>query len=109
MAGAVLALAAAVIVDGPRGAAGMALGLCGAAIGVAGIAMVVGRIGHEAPLGSKGRYGVVFPVLVFLMKLPVYAALGMLANRLGGAAFGCFLSGIVLVYFGVVAWASARS
>jgi hypothetical protein len=105
---AVAALAAAFALGGAPGLGGMALGLVGAMFGATGLVLVMNLVGTRSKAAGGERFGVIVPVLVFLLKIPMYALLGTFAQRIGGAAFGCFLAGVVLVYFGLVAWASAR-
>jgi len=96
------ALAASFLLGGVAGFTGMLLGLGGATFGVMGLILVTQLVAHSSSTETTGRKGVLIPVLFFLAKIPVYVGLGFLANRLGGAGFGCFLAGVVLVYSGVV-------
>ncbi len=105
----VVALGIAYLISGILGLAGMALGLFGTAFSVVALWGVVRMCGRAAPEGAAPRLGAFVTVLAFLVKLPVFIVLGMLAQRLGGAAVPCFLLGLGLVYFGLVGWALASS
>lgn len=104
-----LALGVAYLISGMLGLAGMALGLFGTAFSVIALWGVVRMCGNAAPAGAAPRLGAFVTVLAFLVKLPVFILLGMLAQHLGGAAVPCFLLGLGLVYFALVGWALAAS
>lgn len=91
-----------------HGLQGMALGLGGAAFGITALILVIQLIGAAATKGRASRFGAAVSILAFLAKLPLYFVLWKLAQHIGGAAPGCFLTGVCLVYFAVVAWAATR-
>jgi hypothetical protein len=93
---------AALTFGGYVGLEGFALGFGGATFGVTGLYLVTQLVARSAQAGHPSKKGILIPVLFFLAKIPVYIGLGILANRLGGAGFNCFLAGIVLVYSVVV-------
>jgi hypothetical protein len=104
----VSALSVAYAMAGVGGLLAMVLGLAAAGFGVAGLVLAT-RLVAQAAAGQKpGSAGVLLPGLFFLFKLPVFVGIGMWVQGMGGAALSCFLAGVVLVYFGLVAWAAAR-
>ncbi|HRI43006.1 MAG TPA: hypothetical protein PLL78_09425 [Fimbriimonadaceae bacterium] len=94
---------------GEIGLAGMALGLVGTGFSIVALWWVVRLTGGLAPLGAAPRFGASLAILAFLAKLPIFIALGLVAQRLGGPAPGCFLLGLGLVYLALVGWALASS
>ena len=103
-----LALAGAALIGSVNGLFGMAMGLAGAAVGVAGLILATKLAGAAATAGAKPSLGVLLTVIVFLAKIPLFFVLWTLSQSLGGSAPGCFLAGVLLVYFGLVAWAVSR-
>jgi nitrate/nitrite transporter NarK len=89
--------------------AGLALGMGATGFSLWALWGVVQLLGRSAEVGTPPARGSSLVVLAFLVKLPLFVALGMLAHRLGGAAPACFLAGLGLVYFALVAWALAKS
>jgi hypothetical protein len=106
--GTVAALVVAFAVAGQQGLVGMGVGLAGASFGVTGLVLATGLVGRAASRGRTGGVGALMGVMAFLLKLPVYYVLWGLSQQIGGAAPACFLTGIVLVYLALVAWAVAR-
>jgi hypothetical protein len=102
------AIAGAVILAGVSGLAGMTLGLVSGGFGAFVLWQLIQLVGKAMTVGGNTRTGTVVTVLAFFAKLPLYIFAGMLATRLGHGAFSCFLTGVVLVYFGLIAWALAR-
>ena len=105
---AVVGLASALLIAGSSGLIGMSLGLFGAAVGVAGLILATRLAGGVATAGAKPGLGVLLTLIVFAAKVPLYFALWTLSRSLGEGAPGCFLAGVVLVYFCLVAWAVSR-
>lgn len=50
------------------------------------------------------RLGTTYVIFLFLVKVPVFVALSLLARRVGGAAIPCFVAGIGLVYSALIGW-----
>lgn len=84
--------------------AGMALGLAGTAFCVIALWGMIKMLGRTYEDVKQARFATGLLVLAFFAKLPVYMALGMLAQRLGGPAPTCFLLGLALVYCALVGW-----
>lgn len=61
-----------------------------------------------AKIRSATRRGTVLIVTTFFIKLPVFAAFALVAQRAGEGALGAFAAGILLVYFGLVGWALGK-
>lgn len=101
-------LVGSAIFGGIRGLGGAALGLTSGAFGVFVLWQLIQLVGKAAAAGGNTKTGTILTVIAFFMKLPLYVFCGMAANRLGGAAFACFLAAVVLVYSGLIAWALAR-
>jgi|DewCreStandDraft_4_1066084.scaffolds.fasta_scaffold203845_2 hypothetical protein len=97
------------LIAGEVALAGMALGLVGTGFSILALWWVVRLTGGLAPLGAAPRFGASLTILAFLVKLPLFIALGFLAHRLGGPAPGAFLLGLGLVYFALVGWALASN
>jgi len=103
-----LALAVAALIGKADGLIGMAMGIAGAAVGVAGLILATKFAGSAANAGAKPSFGVLLTIVVFAAKIPLFYVLWTLSQSVGGAAPGCFLTGVVLVYFCLVAWAVSR-
>jgi hypothetical protein len=103
-----LALGGAAIFGNVGGLLGMAMGLAGAAVGVVGLILATRLAGAAATAGAKPGLGVFLTIVVFAAKIPLYYVLWTLSQSFGGSAPGCFLAGVVLVYFCLVAWAVSR-
>ena len=101
------AAAIALLWGSAKGLAGLAIGLVSAAFGVTGLFFLNRLLEVGASKSRKGGAGAGMAMITFAAKIPVYIVAGMLAKRIGGAAFTCFLAGIILVYSAVVVWASA--
>ena len=104
----VIALVISFILGGTQGLAGMLIGLASALFGVAVLWQLVQLLGRSVSAGRNAGCGTFLTIGGFFAKLPLYIACGMVAARLGHAAFSCFLAGVVLVYFCLVARAVAR-
>ena len=91
-----------------KGLEGFILGTAGSAFNLWALWAIIGVASRSAAAGQPPRRGTFVIVLAFLVKLPVFIALGLLANRIGGAAPTCFLAGIGLVYSALVGWALAQ-
>lgn len=96
------------LAGGPRGLAGLALGMAATGFSLWALWGVVQLLGRSAEAGAEPSKGSALVVLAFLVKLPLFVGLGLLAHRLGGSAGACFLVGLGLVYFALVAWALAK-
>ena len=105
---AVLALIGAAVEGGAIGIAGMLLGLTSALFGLIVLWYLIGVIGKAMTEGGNPGVGTWMTIMGVFLKVPILILAWMAAKRLGHAAPGCFLFGLVLVYFGVVAWANAR-
>lgn len=94
---------------GWRGSVGITLGVGATWFNCWALWMLIGFMGRavEGSGSSKGLTALV--ILAFLFKLPLLIGLGLLTRFLGGAAFPCFVSGLGMVYFGLVGWAVART
>jgi hypothetical protein len=92
------------------------LGLTGFGLGVGGsifnlfATWGIIRLGAGAsPKGKRQWLRGAAAVLGFLIKLPIFVALGLWAMRMGGPALPHFLGGIGLVYSALVGWVLAKS
>ncbi len=85
----------------------MALGLSSGTFGAFALWQLILLVGKMATSGAGHRFGSLLTIVAFFAKLPLYMFCGMLASRLGHGAFGCFLAGVVLVYFCLVTWAAS--
>lgn len=105
---AVVAMTAAYFVSGPNGLAGMSLGIFATLFNLWALSKIIGLVGNAAPKGQPERLGAIWTVLAFFVKLPLFVALGIVSQRIGGGAPGCFLVGLGLVYSALVGWALTR-
>lgn len=90
------------------GIAGMSIGLAGGAFGGGALLLMIRLLQFSAGQHKPSSFGV---ALVFLMvgaKIPVLIGLSKWSQAIGAAAFDCFLAGVMLVYFGLIAWAGTR-
>ncbi len=94
---------------GERGLKGAALGVFATGFNTVALWGVVRLLGYAFEQGSPPRIGASFAVLAFLIKLPLFIAFGVLAQRIGGPAPACFLIGLAMVYSCLVGWALAQS
>ncbi len=94
---------------GSTGLIGMAVGLAGTTFNTWALWGAIRLLGKAHGRKDPGRFGAFFIVLAFLVKLPVIVLLGMMMQRLGGAAPSCFLVGLLLVYSALIGWAMAQS
>jgi hypothetical protein len=92
---------------GESGLKGVVLGLFATGFNILALAGVVWLLGKAHKSGQPPRLGASFAVLAFLIKLPLFVAFGVLANRMGGAAPTCFLLGLGMVYCALIGWALA--
>ena len=104
---AAVALAVAGAAGQMKGVAGMLLGLAAAAVGVYILYRIIAVIGNAMTEGGNPMAGTILAVFGALLKVPLLLLANAAANRLGGAAPGCFLAGVILVYSSLVAWAAA--
>lgn len=104
----VAALMASFAFAGTQGLEGMALGISGATFNLWALRAIIGLATANATSELGRRKGTLYIVLAFFIKLPLFIALGVTANRVGGPAPSCFLLGLGLVYFGLVGWSLAR-
>jgi len=109
LAGAIafLALVASALIAGTNGLAGLAMGIAGSAFNLWALKAIIGLATPYSETEIARRKGTFLIVLAFLVKLPVFIALGLVANHLGGHAPGCFLLGLALVYLALVGWVLA--
>lgn len=66
-------------------------------------------VGGSVHDGESVRAGTAALVFSFLLKLPVLVMLGIVIQRLGGHALGCFVVGLTMVYFAAIGWGCAHS
>lgn len=95
-------------VGGVTGLAGMAIGLSSALFGVFILWQLICIIGKAITEGGNPTVGTIMTGFGFFLKVPILIFAYMAATRIGHAAPNCFLAGLMLVYFAVVAWAIAR-
>lgn len=105
---AILALLGSWLFGEVRGLQGMLLGLASAGFGVAALVLLVRFLGAASTGGATSPFGSALSIAAFLLKLPLYWVVWTVAQRLGGAAPGCFLTGVCLVYFALVVRASVH-
>lgn len=91
-----------------RGLEGMALGLASATFGVFALKMVIGLLGDAVGRGATSPFGATVSILAFFAKIPLYIVVWGVSQKIGDPAPGCFLTGVILVYSLLVAWASTR-
>jgi hypothetical protein len=102
------ALAVSGIAVGARGLAGMVIGLTSALFGVFILWQLICVIGKAVTEGGSPALGTGLTIFGFFLKLPILGFAYIAARAIGHGALGCFLAGLMLVYFAVVAWAIAR-
>ncbi len=105
---ALIAVGVAYALGGEKGLIGMTLGLFGTGFNLWAMWKVIVLIGKASEVGRPQRVGATLTALAFLVKLPLFVALGIVAQRLGGAAPGCFLGGLGLVYSALIGWSLIR-
>jgi len=93
---------------GLSGLQGMAMGVFASLFNLWAMWKIIQLSGKASLVGQPQRVGATLIVLAFLVKLPLFVALGLAAQRIGGAASGCFLAGLGLVYSALVGWALTR-
>lgn len=103
-AAAVGAIAAGWAASGPLGAVGMALGLTAGTVGVLGLAAAVKLVTQAGENGRKGCGLTLLYTIVFLFKLPFFAALCWIAVEMGGPGPATFVLGLLLVYCWLAGW-----
>ncbi len=102
------AAAAVVWQGGAKGLLGMSAGAACSLFVLWGWMLVSGQMARTAERsGGKGAW--LLTVLVFLVKAPVYMAVSVLVQRLGGPGPVSFLMGVAWVYSVAVIWAVARA
>ncbi|MEA2554609.1 MAG: hypothetical protein QOJ65_2785 [Fimbriimonadaceae bacterium] len=102
------ALVASAMLGGPKGLEGMALGIAGSAFNIWALWSVIRLSGKMIDTERLRNRGTFIIVLAFFVKLPLFLAMGMLAQSIGAPAQTCFLLGLALVYSALVGWALAR-
>jgi hypothetical protein len=103
-----VALAIAFAAGGVYGLAGMAIGLSSSLFGVYILWQLICIIGKAITEGGNPTVGAIMTGFGFFLKVPILILAYMAATHIGYAAPDCFLAGLMLVYFAVVAWAIAR-
>ena len=86
----------------------MALGIVGSLINLSALWGIIRLIGSVSAGGANGKLGAFLAVLAFLMKMPIFVGMALVAKALGPSATSCFLLGIALVYFAMIGWVLAR-
>ncbi|MBI5705495.1 MAG: hypothetical protein HZC36_00730 [Armatimonadetes bacterium] len=102
------ALIASYVYGQSKAVEGMALGLASAAFGVFALKMVIGLLGDAVGRGATSPFGATVSILAFFAKIPLYIVVWRVSQKIGDPAPGCFLTGVILVYSLLVAWASTR-
>lgn len=95
------------LVGGAKGLEGGLLGEGGSLFNVGAWWAVIHLMATYVHAPNPERRGTFIVLAAFLIKLPLFAAMALMANRIGGPALGCFLAGVCLVYFDLVGWALA--
>jgi len=108
LSAALAALICSFAFGGQSGLEGMALGLAGTGFNLWALKAVIGLASAHSVNDMARRKGTLLIVLAFLMKLPVFIVLGLVAHRIGGPAPACFLLGLALVYLALVGWSLAK-
>jgi hypothetical protein len=103
-----LLLVACQIFGGEQGLKGAVLGLGGTGFNTLALWGIVRLLGYSFEKGNPPKLGSIISVIAFFIKLPLFIAFGILAQRIGGAAPTCFLAGLALVYSCLVGWALAK-
>jgi hypothetical protein len=93
---------------GEQGLKGAALGLGGTGFNILALWGIVRLLGYSFQKGNPPKLGSIISVIAFFIKLPLFIAFGIIAQRIGGAAPTCFLAGLALVYSCLVGWALAQ-
>jgi hypothetical protein len=96
------------VLAGDKGVKGAALGLGATGFNILALWAIVRLLGYSFQKGSPPRLGASLSVIAFFIKLPLFIAFGVLAQRIGGPAPACFLAGLALVYSCLVGWALAQ-
>ena len=104
----VLTLSACFIFGGVKGLEGGVLGTAGSLFNLGAWWAVIHLMASYIHAPKPETRGTFIVVTAFLIKLPLFATMALLANRLGGPALPCFVAGVALVYFALVGWALAR-
>lgn len=92
-----------------QGLSGYALGVFGTGFSLLTLWGITRILAHSNTPDTPPLRGAALIVVAFIVKVPVFAGATMLAYRIGGTATTCFLVGLGLVYFALVAWALAQS
>lgn len=90
-----------------KGLEGAILGVAGSLFNLAAWWAVIRLMAGYVNAPQPEKRGTFIVLTAFLIKLPLFAAMAILANRIGGPALPCFLAGVALVYFDLVGWALA--
>lgn len=106
---AIFLLASSFVWQGTLAIAGLALGLFATTFSLVFLWLAVLQTGKLAAENAKTYRGGVVVGLGFLIKLPLFVGLGMVAQGLGGVAPTWFLIGLGVVYFALVGWAQTRA
>ena len=110
---AVAAIAVALVISGLRfgwqGLTGMTLGIAATWLNLWVLSRVTWLLGAYVRGSQSPKGGANFIITAFLLKLPVFIALGLFARMIGGYCLPCFLTGLGMVYFGLIGWACAHS
>ena len=102
---AVLTVSACFIFGGVKGLEGGVLGTAGSLFNLGAWWAVIRLMTSYIHAPKPETRGTIIVLTAFLIKLPLFAAMALLANRLGGPALPCFVAGVALVYFSLVGWA----
>ncbi|MBI1756844.1 MAG: hypothetical protein HYR64_07035 [Fimbriimonas ginsengisoli] len=102
-----IALVGAALTGGRTGLIGMTMGLGGSLFNLWALWAAIKLLGTLPPSGRTASLGSVFVVVAFLAKVPIFVGLVWLTYKVGEAAPPCFLTGLGLVYSGLVGWVLA--
>ena len=94
---------------GWKGLVGMSIGIAATWLNFWVLWKTCGLLGQYAKGAESPKGGANFVITAFLLKLPIFIALGLLTRLMGGAALPCFLAGLGMVYCGLIGWACAHS
>lgn len=89
---------------GLKGLEGLTLGAVGSLFNLGALWAIIRLVSAFVSAPKAEIRGTFVIVLAFLVKLPLFIGMGVLANRIGGPAMGCFLVGVALVYSALVGW-----
>ena len=105
---AVLCLVVSGVLGSGTGLTGMALGLAVALVGVFALVGFTKLFAEAATEGANPKQGALLTALAFVIKIPLYFLAFKATEAIGGQAPTCFITGVVVVYSGLVVWGLTR-